>query len=223
MSFKEVTKDGQPKNLYSHPREVSEFIFRQLGVYIGFLSFQHNFQWLVDLLTNLKLLRTMQEEDIRMGYGMLVNQHTGKLIKTKLDNEALEKLEQVWERGGYLLTRYKQVNESFIDIVEEQYLYEYPDWDLEEGFEEISRMPSLFGLKSKDEVSSEVVLMRINEGVPEREAYRFQDPVWLTESAKLEYEKDGVLHPYFKTYQDIENSTYLTQEVPRLYHDVMTS
>ena len=223
MSFKEVSKDGQPKNLYLHPREISEFIYRNLGVYLGFLSFQHNFQGLVDMLTHLKLLRTMEDEDIRMGYGMLVNEHTKKPIKTRLDREALNKLEQVWEKGGYLLTRLKQVNENFIDIEEEKYLYEYPEWELQEGFEEVTRMPSLFGLKSKDEVSSEVFLMRINEGVLEREAYRNQDPVQLCANGKLEYEKDGVLIPFFKTYADIENSTFFTEEVPRLYHDTMTS
>lgn len=222
MSFKEQTSDGQPKNLYFYPREIAELIYRDLGVFLGFLSFQHNFQALMGLLQHLKMLRTMEDEEIRMNYGLLVNEHTKKPIKTKLDRFALDKLEQVWERGGYLYTKYIQVNNNFIDIEREEYLYSYPDRPLDKS-EEIIRMPSLFGLKSKDEVSSEVYLMRINEAVPEREAYRYQDPVQLCENGKLEYEKDGVMMPFFKSYKDIENSTFLTQEVPRLYHDVMTS
>ena len=110
MSFKEVTKDGQPKNLYEHPKDVAGLIYRGLGVFIGFLNFQHNFQALTDLLTLLKTIRTMEDEDIRMGYGLLVNEHVHKPIKTKLDREALSKLEQVWERGGYIYTKYIKVN-----------------------------------------------------------------------------------------------------------------
>lgn len=222
MSFKQVTESGQPKNLYDHPRELPELIFRQLGVYIGFISFQHNFQGLTNLLMFLKLLRTIEDEDIRKDYKMLVNEHTKIPIKTKLDREALDRLEQVWERGGYLLTRYQNINENFVDIVEEKYLYSYPDWELTEN-EEISRIPSLFGLKAKDEVSSENFLIRINEGVPEREAYRNQDPRWLCENGHLEYESNGVIIPYFKNYNDILNSTFYTQEVPRLYHDLLTT
>lgn len=221
MSFKEVTSDGQPKNVYSHPREVSELVYKQLGVYIGFVSFQHNFQGLTDLLINLKLLRTMEDEDKRMGYGMLVNEHTKQPIKTRLDRDSLERLEQVWERGGYLLTRYEKVSEDVTDIKEEFYLYEYPE-DLSDN-EEIQRMPALFSMKSKDEVSSENVLMRINEAVPEREAYRFQEPRSFCENAKLEYEENGVMIPFFKSVSDIENSPYWTMHVPRLYHDIMTS
>ena len=221
MSFKQVTDSDQPKNLYNHPRELPELIFRQLGVYIGFISFQHNFQGLTNLLMFLKLLRTLEDEDIRMDYKMLINEHSKIPIKTKVDRETLNRLEQIWERGGYLLTRYHKVNENFTDIIAEEYHYSYPEYDPDT--EEVSRMPSLFGLKAKDEVSSESFLIRINEGVPEREAYRYQDPEWLCENGHLEKEKAGVIVPYFKTYDDILNSTYYTQEVPRLYHDTMTS
>lgn len=222
MDFGELTSSGQPKNVYNHPRSVAELIYRILGVYIGFVSFQHNFQGLVDLLNHLKLLRSMEDEDIRKGYGMLVNEHTKIPIKTKLDRDLINKLEQVWERGGYLLTRYVQVDEGFIDIKEESYLFEYPDWELGD-MEDIQRMPALFSMKSKDEVSSDRFFMRINESVLEREAYRYHDPEWLCENGKLEKEKNGVLIPYFKTYDDIMKSTRTTQEVPRLYYDTMTT
>ena len=223
MSFKEVTKDGQPRNVYDYPKDVSGLIYRGLGVFLGFLNFQHNFQALTDLLMLLKTIRTMEDEDIRMGYGLLVNEHTKKPIKVKLDRESLSRLEQVWERGGYIYTKYLQVNENFIDIQGVVYLFEYPNWKFDANMEEIQIMPSLFGLKSKDETTSESQLMRINEGVPERDAYRWHDPVWLCETCHLEYEKDGVIIPYFKTHQDIQRSPYYTQEVPRLYYDVMTS
>ena len=223
MSFKETTKDGQPRNVYDYPKDVSGLIYRGLGVFLGFLNFQHNFQALTDLLMLLKTMRTMEDEDIRMKYSLLVNEHTKTPIKTKLDRESLARLEQVWERGGYIYTKYLKVSPSFTDIQGVVYLFEYPNWDFDGDMEEVQIMPSLFGLKSKDETTSEGQLMRINEGVPERDAYRWHDPVWLCEICHLEYEKDGVIIPYFKTHLDIQRSPYWTQEVPRLYYDVMTS
>lgn len=222
MDFSEQSSSGQPKNIYNHPRSVAELIYRILGVYIGFVSFQHNFQGLVDLLNHLKFLRAMEDEDIRKGYGMLVNEHTGLPIKTKLDRELLNRLEQVWERGGYLLTKYVQVDETFVDISEEVYLYEYPKFELDD-FNVVSRIPALFSMKAKDEVSSERFLIRINEAVPVAEAFKNCDPEWLSENGKLEKERNGVIIPRFKTYEDILTSTNTIQEVPRIYHDIMTT
>lgn len=207
---------SQTNQLYDHPRDLADLIYRKLGVAEGFVSFQHKLQFLEALIDTIQIIQEAENA------GMCVNENTKQPIKTKLDRNVINKLLQVWEKGGYLYTKYSESSKNFIDIAYESYLFEFPDWKLTE-FEEIARMPALFSLKSKDEISSEDFFMRINEAVPEREAYRWQDPIQLCENGHLEYEKNGMLVPFFKTAYDIDHSTNLTMHVPRLYYDVMTT
>lgn len=207
---------SQTNVLYDHPRDLADLIYRKLGVAEGFVSFQHKLQFLEALIDAIQVIQEAENA------GMCINENTKKPIKTKLDRKLVNKLLQVWEKGGYLYTKYRKNSRDWIDIESESYLLEPPDWKLSE-FEELARMPALFSLKSKDEISSEDFFMRINEAVPEREAYRWQDPIQLCENGQLEYEKNGMLIPFFKTHQDITNSTNFTMHVPRLYYDVMTT
>ena len=206
----------QTNVVYDHPRDLADLIYRKLGVAEGFVSFQHKLQFLEALIDAIQVIQEAENA------GMCINENTKKPINTKLDRSTVNRLLQVWEKGGYLYTRYNKDTKNFIDIAGEYYLFEYPDWQLTE-LEEVARMPALFSLKSKDEISSEDFFMRINEAVLEREAYRWQDPIQLCENGHLEYEKNGILIPFFKTKQDIERSTNMTMHVPRLYYDVMTT
>ena len=208
---------SQTNELYDFPRDLADLIYRKLGVGEGFISFQHKLQFLEVLIDTVQVIRQAEND------GMSVNEFTKKPIATKLNQTACTKLLWVWERGGYLYTRYDKDKNNVSQIVEDVYLYEYPDWELDDIIEEITRMPALFSFKSKDEISSEDFFLRINEMVPEREAYRWHDPKLLCEMGKLDYEKNGVLIPFFKSRADIENSRYYKMHVPRNYYDTYTS
>lgn len=218
MSQQKNQKDShqQTNLLYDHPRDLADLIYRKLGVGEGFVSFQHKLQFLEVLIDTIQVIRQAEID------GMCINEFTKKPIKKKLDNDSVNKFLHVWEKGGYLYTRYVKVGREVTDIDEEVYLFSHPDWVLTE-LEEITRMPALFSLKSKDEVTSEDFFMRINEMVPEREAYRWHDPKLLCEVGKLDYENNGILIPFFKSKEDILNSYYYTMHVPRNYYDIYTS
>ena len=206
----------QTNELYDHPRDLADLIYRKLGVGEGFVSFQHKLQFLEVLIDTIQVIKQAELD------GMTINEFTKKLIKTKLNMIAVNKFLHVWEKGGYLYTRYAKIGNNVTDIVEDVYLFSYPDWELTE-LEEITRMPALFSLKSKDEVTSEDFFMRINEMIPEREAYRWHEPRLLCEVGKLDYESNGVLIPFFKNKEEILASQYYTMHVPRNYYDIYTS
>ena len=206
----------QTNQLYDHPRDLADLIYRKLGVGEGFVSFQHKLQFLEVLIDTIQVIRQAELD------GMAINEFTKKPIKTKLNQNACEKLLHVWEKGGFLYTRYTNVSNNVTDIVEDVYLYYHPNWELTD-LEEITRMPALFSLKSKDEVTSEDFFMRINELIPEKEAYRWHDPKLLCEVGQLEYEINGVLIPFFKNKGDILASEFYTMHVPRDYYDIYTS
>ena len=206
----------QTNQLYDHPRDLADLIYRKLGVGEGFVSFQHKLQFLEVLIDTIQVIKQAELD------GMAINEFTKKPIKTKLNQSYIDSFLHVWEKGGYLYTRYANVGNEITDIVEDVYLFSYPDWELSD-LEEVTRMPALFSLKSKDEVTSEDFFMRINEMIPEREAYRWHDPKLLCEVGKLDYENNGVLTPFFKNKEDILTSTYYTMHVPRNYYDIYTS
>ena len=206
----------QTNQLYDHPRDLADLIYRKLGVGEGFVSFQHKLQFLEVLIDTIQVIKQAELS------GMTVNEFTKKPIKTKLNMVAVNKFLHVWEKGGFLYTRYAEIDKNITDIIEDVYLFSYPDFKLND-FEEITRMPALFSLKSKDEVTSEDFFMRINEMIPEREAYRWHEPRLLCEVGQLEYEKNGILIPFFKTKEDIMQSPFYTMHVPRNYYDIYTS
>ena len=194
--------------------EVADQIFAKLGIIEGFLDFSHRFQFAENLMDCVSTIRNCESQ------GMLVNQFSHKPIQTTFDLDIIEKLEQIWFVGGYLLTEYAVQNDNKYEKRME-YLFEYPD-NVNDG-DDIEQMPPLLGMKPKDEISGDSPLIRIGVAVPEKIAYANCDPTWLTESAGLKYEKNGSFYPYFETVGDILNSEHWTQSVSRSYYDITTT
>jgi hypothetical protein len=119
-------------------------------------------------------------------------------------------------QGGYLRTTFAVQNDNRY-IENEEFLFEYPDEVMQN--QDIQQLPPLLGLKSKDELSGPEPLKRIAVAVPEKVAYANEDPTWLSETAKLKYEKNGSFYPYFETVGDIMNSEHWTKDVPLNYLD----
>ena len=194
--------------------EVADQIFAKLGIIEGFLDFSHRFQFAENLMDCVSTIRNCESQ------GMLVNQFSHKPIQTTFDLDIIEKLEQIWFVGGYLLTEYAVQNDNKYEKRME-YLFEYPD-NVNDG-DDIEQIPPLLGMKPKDEISGDSPLIRIGVAVPEKIAYANCDPTWLTESAGLKYEKNGSFYPYFETVGDILNSEHWTQSVSRSYYDITTT
>lgn len=98
--------DKQPRSVYSHPSEVADQIFAKLGIIEGFLDFSHRFQFAENLMDCVSIIRNCENQ------GMLVNQFSHKPIQTHFDSGIIEKLEQIWFQGGYLLTEYVVQNQN---------------------------------------------------------------------------------------------------------------
>ena len=194
--------------------EVADQIFAKLGIIEGFLDFSHRFQFAENLMDCVSIIRNCESQ------GMLVNQFSHKPIQTTFDLDIIEKLEQIWFVGGYLLTEYAVQNDNKYEKRME-YLFEYPD-NVNDG-DDIEQIPPLLGMKPKDEISGDSPLIRIGVAIPENIAYKNQDPTWLSESAGLKYEKNGNYYPYFETVGDIINSEHWTQDVSRSYYDITTT
>ena len=207
--------DKQPRSVYTHPMEVADQIFAKLGIIEGFLDFSHRFQFAENLIDCISIIKNCENQ------GMMVNQFSHKPIQTKLNDEMVDKLNQIWFQGGYLRTTYAIQRDNKY-VVNEEYLFEYPD-EIDHDTETIEQLPPLLGMKPKDEISSETPLKRIGVAVPECIAYANEDPTWLTESAKLKYEKNGNFYPYFETVGDILNSEHYTKDVPLNYYDNTTT
>ena len=112
----------QTNELYDHTRDLADLIYRKLGVGEGFVSFQHKLQFLEVLIDTIQVIKQAELD------GMTINEFTKKLIKTKLNMIAVNKFLHVWEKGGYLYTRYAKIGNNVTDIVEDVYLFSYPDW-----------------------------------------------------------------------------------------------
>ena len=206
--------DKQPRSVYTHPSEVSDQIFAKLGIIEGFLDFSHRFQFAENLMDCVSIIKNCENQ------GMLLNQFYHKPIQATLDSDIIEKLEQIWFVGGYLLTEYAVQNDNKYEKRME-FLFEYPDEVSTD--DDIEQLPPLLGMKPKDEISGDTPLIRIGVAVPEKIAYAGCDPSWLSESAKLKYERNGNYYNYFETVGDILNSENWTQDVSRSYYDFTTT
>ena len=69
----------QTNQLYDHPRDLADLIYRKLGVGEGFVSFQHKLQFLEVLIDTIQVIKQAEVA------GMTVNEFTKKPIKTKLN------------------------------------------------------------------------------------------------------------------------------------------
>lgn len=206
MSMKNNTKHAQ----YTFPNKIPLLIDEKLGMAEGFIDTMKKITFAENMYDLVKLLVVFERK------GECKNTLTGKPIKKRVDMDLVNKIEQIMTRGGYLRRTFIIENDNK-HILKEEYLYEYPE--VVYTNEDIELMPSLLGLKSKDELSGNEPLKRIAVAVPEKVAYANEDPTWLTETAKLQYLKNGVYYPYFETVGDIMNSEHWTKDVPLNYLD----
>lgn len=203
-------KQNQPHSLYTFPNKLAMIIYEKLGTAEGFVNFQHKLQFAENIMDLIELLGEFETQN------QCVNIFTGKPITVKLDRVIMQRMKQIWYRGGYLLINYiVQNDEKFIQWTD--YKFEYPEHDT--STQDVEQMPSLISLKAKDEVSSEKPLLRIGQKLPDRVVYKGQDPHWLTETAELKYTVGDKYYPYFESAQDILKSEHWTKDVPRDYYD----
>lgn len=197
-------------SVYTFPNKIPGLIDEKLGMAEGFIDTMKKITFAENIVDLMKLLAVFERK------GECKNGFSGKEIKKKINQELLSDIDQIMNQGGYLRTTYETQRDNKY-IVNEEYLLEYPDNVSDD--ETIEQLPGLLGLKSKDELSGPEPLKRISVAVPECIAYKSEDPTWLSETAKLKYEKNGSFYPYFETVGDIMNSEHYTKDVPLNYLD----
>lgn len=203
--------NNKAHSVYTFPNKIPGLIDEKLGMAEGFIDTMKKITFAENIVDLMKLLAVFERK------GECKNHFSGKLIKKKIDQDLMQKIDQIMNVGGYLLTTFAFDGIGNKYIRNEEYLFEFPDEIADD--QEIEQLPALLGLKSKDELSGPEPLKRIAVAVPEKIAYRNEDPTWLSEVAKLKYEKNGKFYPYFETVGDIINSEHWTKDVPLNYLD----
>jgi hypothetical protein len=204
-------KQSGSHSQYTFPDKIPKLIDEKLGMAEGFIDTQKKITFAENIFDLMKLLLIFERK------GECKNNFSGKQIKKKIDQVNFGKTSQIFYNGGYLLSTYAIEHDNKY-CTNEEYLFEYPE-NFDPKTQTIEQLPSLIGLKSKDELSGNEPLKRIAQAVPEKVAYAGEDPTWLTEVALLKYEKNGVFYPYFNTIGDIKNSEHWTKDVPLNYLD----
>ena len=212
-------QSGQPHKLYTFSEKIDEIIFEKLGVAEGFIDFQHKLQFIDDMIDLAEMMIAWEgetEED-----NELLNNFTGKPVPTKVDRKTIGFMTQIWYHGGYFVHQHIETTDTD-EIIQTKFYFEPPD-EYDHMTMEIEPAPALISMKSRDELSSDKPLLRIGEVVPNKIAFKYEDPILLSKEGKLQYEVDGKIYDRYKTDEDIENDIDYTKDVPRSYYDRTTS
>ena len=203
-------QNNKSHSVYTFPNKIPGLIDEKLGFSEGMIDTMKKITFAENIVDLMKLLAVFERK------GECKNGFSQKPIEKKIDKELMYKIDQIMNQGGYLRTTFALQNDNKY-IENEEFLFEYPDQVFQN--QDIQQLPPLLGLKSKDELSGNEPLKRIAVAVPEKVAYANEDPTWLSETAKLKYEKNGKFYPYFETVGDIMNSEHWTKDVPLNYLD----
>ena len=210
-----IRESGQPHSVYSFPLEPHELILEKLGVAEGFIDFQHKLQFIENIIDLSEILENAEDS------GLLVNKFTKDQIKIKLDRHNNDFMRQIWYHGGYFVHKHEVTEDS--DIISQTWFHFEPPEDYDHMTMEIETAPALISMKSRDELSSDKLLLRIGEAIPNKFAYKYEDPVLLSKEGKLQYEVKGKIYDRYETDEAIENDIDYTKDVPRSYYDRTTS
>ena len=213
-----VRSSGQPHKLYTFSEKIDDIIFEKLGVAEGFIDFQHKLQFIDDMIDLAEMLiawegQTEEENE-------LLNNFTGKPIPTKVDRKIIGFMKQIWYHGGYFLHEHLETEDMDM-VTKTWFCFSPPNYN--PSYQEIEPAPALVSMKARDSLSSSNILMRIGEPVPNKIAYKNEDPILLSKEAKLQYEVGGKIYDRYTKDEDIDNDIDFTKDVSRNYYDFTTS
>lgn len=221
MSSVGLKSTGIPHSVYTYPLDVVIYLRDKLGVAEGQFDFAQPFKHAENTMD---LIETVLEYEKQ---GLLTNDFSKTPCKTKLDQNSIDKMRQLWDKQTYLIITFDKMESTKKTLEEIVFVRPHPRHPRHDKCnlcihenQEYKELPSLSALKPREDQPLNRMLILIGEAVPEREAYEGEDPQQLTDIGGCYYDRGfGVKQPWFTSQEDIQNSPNYTKRVGQNYYD----
>ena len=206
--------DNQPHSVYTRPLKPVLYIQDKLGVAEGQFDFSHPFKHITNIMDLIKTILAYESKE------MLINTWTKVPVNTKVNQETLEKLDQIWRKKTWLKVHLDIFDKTMPSAVFEEVVFKKPE---KSSHIKIYELPPLRALTPKDDRDIDTILVEIGAEVLERDAYEGIPPSQLFEAGCYELDPndptDMTKTAWFRRAEDVINSPYKTYFVSKPYYN----